>query len=446
MKKIIVTFGLLIGFGVFAQDHFSGISTSNRVSILNGDLNPAEFSNLSKKFEVNIYGLSFNVNNNKIGFKDLTSDTNLEDLIFKGKEAVNMRIDGQILGPSFAMKWMKWGFGITTKANVEFDVVNVDPTIGNAIYNNDLLLNTTLLNKPGNQRLVGTSYGEVGLSAAKTIFENDKHSFDAGITLKFLFPGSYSNFGLSGLSGTITQTSNGAFLTTNQPANLNIAYSGGLAESFSNIGDYTKSIFGGLDGVATDIGITYQWKDGKSKYKIKGGMAIRNIGSMTFKDNKNYATNYTLNIPISNPLDLSLFDNVNNLSDVEDILTANGYLVNQPRNKTNFKVNLPTLFTLYGDFKIVPKVYVTGYLQQKMRKDTGNDQITAVNIFSVTPRVNLGFFEAYIPVSNNEIAGTNIGIGFRLGGFYLGSSSLFSSLTSDSKQADLYTGFRWAFL
>jgi len=446
MKKIIVTFGLLIGFGVFAQDHFSGISTSNRVGILNGDLNPAEFSNLSKKIEVNIYGLSFNVSNNKIGFKDLTSDTNLEDLIFRGTEPVNMRIDGQILGPSFAMKWMKWGFGVTTKANIKFDVINVDPAIGNAIYNNDLVLNTTLLNKPGNQRLAGTSYGEVGLSAARTIFENDKHRFDAGITLKFLFPGSYSNFGLRNLSGTITESGGSSFLTTDQPASLNIAYSGGLADSFSNFNDYTKSIFGGLNGVATDIGFTYQWKDGKSKYKIKGGMAIRNIGSMTFKDNNNYSTNYTLNIPANNPLDLSQFNNIDNLSDVEDILTTNGYLVNQPRNNTNFKVNLPTLFTLYGDFKIVPKVYVTGYLQQKMKKDTGDNQITALNIISVTPRVNLGFFEGYIPISNNDVAGTNVGIGFRLGGFYIGSSSIFTALTSDSKQADIYTGFRFAFL
>lgn len=446
MKQIIVTFGLLIGFGVFAQDHFSGISTSNRVGILNGVINPAEFSNLSKKIEVNIYGLSFNVSNNKIGFKDLTSDTNLEDLIFKGTEPVNMRIDGQILGPSFALKLMKWGFGVTTKANIKFDVINVDPVIGNAIYNNNDIAFITLLNKSGNQRFTGTSYGEVGLSVARTIYENDKNKFDAGITVKFLFPGSYSNFGLRNLSGTITQTVNGAYLTTDQPANLNIAYSGGLADSFSNFNDYTKSIFGGLNGVATDIGVTYQWKDGKSKYKIKGGMAIKNFGNMTFKDENNYSTNYTLNIPLNNPLDLSQFNNVDNLQDVEDILIQNGYLVAQPRNKTDFKVNLPTLFTLYGDFKIIPKVYITGYLQQKMKKDTGDNQITALNIISVTPRVNLGFFEGYFPISNNDIAGTNVGIGFRLGGFYLGSSSIFTALTSDSKQADVYTGFRFAFL
>jgi hypothetical protein len=444
MKTLLITFSLLVGFVAIAQDNFSGISTSNRVGILNATINPAEFSNLSKKFEINFYGLSFDVSNNKIGFNDLISDTNLEDLIFTGTESVNMRIDGQILGPSFAMKWKKWGFGITTKANVKFDVVDVDTTLGNAIFNNDLPLNTTVLNQSENQRLSGTSYGEVGFSASRNVFENDNHRWDVGVTLKFLFPGSYSNFGLSNLNGTITQNASGTFLTTNQPANLNIAYSGSLADSFSNFNDYTQSVFGGLNGVATDIGVTYQWKDGKEKYKIKGGLSVRNIGSMTFKDDNNYNTNYTFTTQGRPPLDLSLFENVDNLSEVEAILISNGYLTQTP-NKTDFKVNLPTLLTMYADFKIVPKVYVTGYLQQKMKKDDANEQITSRNIFSVTPRVNLGFFEAYLPVSTDDISGTNVGFGFRLSGFYLGSNSIITSLT-DGKQANFYTGFRYAFL
>jgi hypothetical protein len=444
MKTLLITFSLLVGFVAIAQDNFSGISTSNRVGILNATINPAEFSNLSKKFEINFYGLSFDVSNNKIGFNDLISDTNLEDLIFKGTESVNMRIDGQILGPSFAMKWKKWGFGITTKANVKFDVVDVDTTLGNAIFNNDLPLNTTVLNQSENQRLSGTSFGEVGFSASRNVFENDNHRWDVGVTLKFLFPGSYSNFGLSNLNGTITQNASGAFLTTNQPANLNVAYSGSLADSFSNFNDYTQSVFGGLNGVATDIGVTYQWKDGKEKYKIKGGLSVRNIGSMSFKDDNNYNTNYTFTTQGRPPLNLNLFENVDNLSDVEAILISNGYLTQTP-NKTDFKVNLPTLFTMYADFKIVPKVFITGYLQQKMKNDDSNEQITARNIFSVTPRVNLGFFEAFLPVSTDDISGTNVGFGFRLAGFYLGSNSIITSL-ADGKQANVYTGYRYAFL
>ena len=448
MRKIIVTAGLLIGLNTVAQEHYSGISTSNRVGILNANINPAELANLSKKFEVNIYGLSFNLSNNKIAFSDISSDTDFETLIFQGNSPVNARINAEINGPGLAVRWQKWGFALSTKAYAKFDMIDVDPTIGNAITGDNIILNTTNLNFSGNQRLSGTSYGEVGLSAARTVFENEKHRFSAGVTLKLLFPGSYSNFGLSNLNGTVTENASGAYLTTSAPATLNIAYSGNLADSFTNFEDYSQSIFGGLNGFAGDIGLNYQWKKGKD-YRINAGLSVRNIGSMTFKDNNNSSTNYVLNIQpnVQNPqgLDLSAFENVDNLSDVEQILSDSGYLT-QTSGQNDFKVKLPTVLSTYADFRIVPKLYVTAYLQQKVNEDSGNNQISVPNIFSITPRVNLGFFETYVPVSFNEISGTNIGLGFRLGGFYLGTSSLVSALVSDSKQGDFYTGFRWAFL
>ncbi|WP_333667037.1 hypothetical protein, partial [Flavobacterium sp.] len=311
--------------------------------------------------------------------------------------------------------------------------------------NNNLILNTTILNSSNNQRLNGTAYGEIGFSAGRNLIETDQYSFNAGITLRVLFPGSYSNFGLNNLNGQITENLSGAYLTTNSPATLNIAYSGNLADSFTNFSDYSKSIFGGLNGLATDIGVNYQWKDGSKAYKINAGLAFKNLGSMTFKDSNNQSSNYSLNIPSSNPLDLSQFDNVTNLRDVETILLNDGYLTKTSGQK-DFKVKLPALISMYGDFKIIPKIYVTGYFQRKLHDDNGNDQVTALNIFSVTPRVTLGFFEAYLPVSNNDVSGTSVGVGFRFRGFYLGSSSIVTALINDSKQADLHMGFRWAFL
>jgi len=445
MKKIIVTLGLLLGFSALAQEHFSGMSTSNRVGILNGTMNPAEFANLSKRFEVNIYGLSFSVANNKIGFSDINSDANFEDLLFKGTDPVDARVDAEILGPGFAMKWMKWGFALTTKAYTNFNITDVDPAIGKAITNDNLVLTNIPLNSNDNQRLNGVAYGEVGLSAARTMIENDKHRFSAGITLKFLFPGTYSNFGLKNLNGHIDEGPTGAYLSTNSPATLNIAYSGNLADSFTNFSDYSKSIFGGLNGTALDIGFNYQWKGGSKDYKINAGLAFKNIGSMTFKDSNNKSTNYTFDTQTPGPLDLSQFDGVDNLRDVETILVNGGYLT-QANGKNDFKVKLPAMINLYADFKIIPKIYVSGFLQQKLQDDGGNDQITSVNTFTLTPRFNVGFFEAFLPINNNEVSGTNVGIGFRFRGFYLGSGSIVTALISDSKQADIYTGFRWAFL
>lgn len=444
MKKSFLTAFLLLGLHSYSQEHFSGISTSKRVGILNVNLNPAELTNLHKKFEVNIFGVSLGVSNNKIGFSDINSDANFEELIFTGTSPVNARINSEISLPSFAMRWKKWGLAVSGKVNAKFDMIDIDPSIGNAITNNNLILNTTLLNSPNNQRLSGTSYGEIGFSLARTLVDKEKHKFSAGVTLKLLFPGSYANFGLSKLDGEINQVGGNAFLTTNSPASLNIAYSGSLANSFTNFDDYQESLFGGLNGFSGDIGVNYQWKNADG-YKLNAGLAIRNMGSMTFKDDNNASKNYTFTTQGNSPLDLSLFEDVESLSEVEDILTNNGYL-SQPEGKKDFKVKLPTVFSTYVDLKLVPKLYVTAFLQQKLNEDSGNDQITAANIFSITPRINLGFFESYIPVTFHEISGTNVGIGFRLGGFYLGTSSMITALINDSKQADAYLGFRWGFL
>jgi hypothetical protein len=82
---------------------------------------------------------------------------------------------------------------------------------------------------------------------------------------------------------------------------------------------------------------------------------------------------------------------------------------------------------------------------KKLNKDNKNGQIASQNTFSITPRYSTGFFEAYAPLSNSEIAGFTAGLGFRVGGFYIGSGSLITAAISDSKQADVYLGFRVGF-
>jgi hypothetical protein len=166
---------------------------------------------------------------------------------------------------------------------------------------------------------------------------------------------------------------------------------------------------------------------------------------MTFKSASNYSTNYTLAIQGSQQLNLNQFQNANGVKDIEQILLNSGFL-NKTSQSTDFKVQLPTVFNLYADIKIIPKVSLTLFTQQKIKSNGGNDQITSQNIISATPRFSIGLFETYIPVAINEISGTTAGLGFRLGGFFLGSNSVLTALTSDGKQADFYTGFRFGFL
>ena len=446
MKKLFFL-ALLLSFTSYSQDHFSGITTSKRVGVLNIGLNPSELANLKNHFEVQLFSTSLNSSNNKIGFSDIVKGNNLENILFKGTDPVNFNIDSEIIGPGFAIKLLNWGFAISSKGYIKGNVIDVDPNLGSALTNGVLSSvnsGTALISSNSNQRMNATTWGEIGFSAAHKIFENKNNKFNAGVTFKLLFPGAYANVGLDKFQGRITNNL-GNLVLTNATANLNIAYSGNLGNDFTNVNDYTSSVYGKLQGVATDIGFDYQLLDQNKNYKIKIGASLKNIGSMTFKSASNYSTNYTLSIQGTQSLNLNQFQNSNGINDIETTLINSGFLNKSPQN-TDFNVKLPTTFNLYTDIKIVSKLSVTLFTQQKINSNSNNDQIMSQNIISITPRVSLGIFEAYLPIAKNEISGTTGGFGLRLGGFFLGSNSILTAITSDTKQVDFYTGFRFGIL
>lgn len=449
MKKILLSCFTLAFLSASAQDHFSGITTSKRVGILNVGMNPSELSNLKSKYEVQVFAVSANVSNDRVGLKDLSNDVDLEDLIFNGDKPVNLNIDTEILGPGFAMKLTNWGFAVTTKGHIKADIVDIDTNLGSALSNSTISpgnsSNAVTINNSTNQRINAASWGEVGLSASHAIFKNDKNVISGGLTLKLLFPGSFANVGIGNFNGTITANSQQDLILSNANTFMNIAYSGGLANDFNNTSDYTQSVFGSLNGLATDFGINYQLNDTDKSYKLKVGAAIKNLGSMTYKGDDNVSKNYSLEIKGTEELNLGNFDQTNGVKDIEKVLLDSGY-VTLDDNKKDFKVKLPTVFNLYADLKIVSKLNLTLFMQQKMNSNSGNNQITSQNIYSVTPRFTTNYFEAYIPIAINELSGTTGGFGFRLGGFFLGSNSVLTAITSNTKQADFYTGFRWGFL
>lgn len=434
---------LLIGTSAFAQDHFSGITTSRRGGLLNASTNPAELANLKTKYEVGVFSLSFNLSNNRLGFDDLVSGDDLEQKLFEGNKDVDLRFDGEVYGPAFAMKMDKWAFSFSTKAYGKVNFNDVDPTIGDAVTNGALssIFGASTIQSDKNQRANGTTWGEVAFGVSRNVYETDEHKFSVGVTLKLLFPGSYANLGLDKFSGTITNNL-GNVNMTDASARMNISYSGDLADDFSDFGNYTSSLFGKLNGFATDLGVNYQWKDDNDGYKINAGAAVRNIGSMTFKSDNNSNSNYELNIPAGQSLNLNQFESVNSFKEIEEILLSSGYLT-ATSNSSDFKVKLPTVFSAYADVKVIPDFYVTVFGQQKLNKDDKDDQVTAQNVISVTPRYSTESFEVFAPLASNEISGFTSGLGFRAGGFFIGSSSVITALINDGEQADFYLGFRF---
>ena len=444
-KTVFVFAFLFLSLPSQAQEHFSGISTSQRTGILNMGINPAELGNLTTKYDIHIFSTSIKASSNKVGFSDLlTSSDNFKTKLFEGNDAASISFDGEINGPGIAFKLEKWGFAFTTKGYAKLDVVDVNNNLGNALTQsviNSFITGSTPISNNFNQRLIGTSWGELALSAARNLYEDSRHKFNAGASLKVLFPGSYANFGADKFNGTINNEL-GKITLTNTTANLNIAYSGNLGDDFAQFSDYAKSLFGKPNGVAADFGVNYQLKeDGADHYKLNVGMSLKNIGGMTFKSSNNADTNYILTVQGTDSLNLNQFQNVKGMKEVERLLLASGFLNKTSNDRKDFKVKLPALFTVYADLKIVPSFYVTLFTQQKLTSNEDNDQITSQNIISLTPRYTLKNYEVYLPFSHNEMSGIAGGIGFRAYGFFIGSGSIITALISDSKQADAYFGY-----
>ena len=468
MKKLLFLAAILVGITVQAQEHFAGISTSKRVGIINLEVNPSELANLNNHFEIQLLSSSLSVANNKVGFNDLMDDTNTENLLLSGTKPINFNFSNEIMGPGVAVRLLKWRFAVTSKVNIKAGVLNVNPVLASYLTGSDvqeLPMGGDVINYFSNQRFNGTMWGEVGFAVARKVWENDKSLLNAGINLKLLFPGAYANMGIGNFNGKVSlfndsnnpnNPDNGRLMLTDTDANVNFAYSGSLAQEFSSAKQYTNSLFGNFDGIAADIGVDYQIKKGNS-YKLKVGASIMNLGGMTFNDNNNNSTDYKLKISGINQISgenrklfLDFFDGVDDIPAIKQHLIDEAALGNiefsEITSNKDFKVNLPTTFNLYADVHLISKLNVTLFTQQKLNSNSGNNQITSQTIYSVTPRFGIGFFEAYLPLSTNDVSGTNAGLGFRLGGFFMGSNSVLSAISADSKQIDLNFGFRFAIL
>lgn len=451
MKKPLLLLTTMLCIVAGAQEHFTGINTSRRGGLLNASLNPAELTNQRTAFDVNVFNFGINVANNKISFSDIVNGDDFDQLIFEEGKPANLRLDARILGPSLSLKRGKWAFAFTTGANVKADFVDVDTRLGNAVTNGGVagLVNSYSINNDYNQRVSGSSWGEIGFTLARDVFDNSLHKLSVGVTGKLLFPGTYANIALGRFSGRIENNNDDVTLHDAQ-AEINIAYSGSLAEDFTDSGNFTDFFAGGLNGFAADFGVNYQLKDGSSEstvsgYRLNAGASIRNLGSMTFKDDNNQSTNYRLNIPAGSPgLNLNQFEDVSDVREIEQILLQSGYLTNASPSR-DFKVKLPATLSLYADVKIINKIYFTAFTQQRLSDDNDNVQVTAQRLWTFIPRYSTEWFEAYVPMSDSDVSGFNAGIGFRLGGFFIGSSSIITAAITDAEQADAYLGFRFGF-
>ncbi|WP_121666380.1 DUF5723 family protein [Mesonia aquimarina] len=444
MKNFLLYFLFFIPIISFAQDHFLGINTSRKTTLLNADNNPAELTNLSNKIDISILHISTQASNNKVNILDfLESDKNFKDYkddLLRGDKPFSTTINLKVIGPGVAYRVNDWGFGIKTTLNAHISLTDIDPKIIDLIEED--LPQLDILDKDGNQRVTAVGYETIDFSIARNIFENENIKLSGGATFKLLFAQAYANGGIEKFNATVEKDANDNIILRNANARVDIAYAGLLGDSFEDF-DY-KYLSSGISGLGLDFGLNYllKNKDTKYPYKLNIGLSVKDIGSLTFDKNSERQT-YELNIPDTEDFDASQFEDAENAEEVIEIIENSNYFSSNT-SKNDIEVSLPTSLNIYADYQVYNNLFASFQMRQSLVKNSKNTVLPTYSSYAIIPRYSGKNFETYLPLSVSTISDFSAGLGFRFGGFfYLGSSSAISALAADQlKQIDVQIGFR----
>lgn len=433
-----------------AQQDLAGYRTGNYNGVNGVFSNPANIANNRYRWDVNLLGINASVGNNQAQFKlgDLgkTFDGDkLTDQLFganAGKTSGIVNVSIHL--PSVMISVGKMAFAFTSRARVLGNVTDMDGQLVHQIRELDENANLPYtINSTGNMRVNVSGWMEYGLSFAREAYVTGPHYFKAGGTIKYLSGIGNMNVHLSNFKGTIDEDilQQDGYLT-------NTSAKVGLASSGVNVSDFdadqlTKS---SGHGVGLDLGVVYEYRPVASNgYLFKVGVSVLDIGRLKFTKDMTKSAGYNLDIPASDRFYLSQLNGVS-IDDYKTTLDQypQYFAPDGSNSETSYKVSLPTTMQINIDYHLQDHFYVNANVQLAIAKGTTkpfNGQYYSG--FTLTPRYEGRKFGFYLPLSYNGLTKFNAGTSFRAGPVYVGSGSVLTALMGNSKQADVFVGFRF---
>ncbi len=434
-----------------AQQDLAGYRTGNYTGVNGVFSNPANIANSRYRWDVNLLGINASVGNNQAQFKlgDLgkTFDGDkLTDQLFganagKTSGLVNVAIH---LPAVMISVGPKMAFAFTSRARVLGNVTDMDGKLVDQIRNiNETSDLPYTVNSNGNMRVNVSGWMEYGLSFAREAYVLGPHYFKAGGTIKYLSGIGNMNVHLSNFKGTIDKDiiRQDGYLT-------NTSAKVGLASSGVNVSNFDASQLTETSGhgIGLDLGVVYEYRPAESKgYLFKVGVSVLDIGRLKFTKDMTKSAGYNLNIPATDRFYLSQLNGVS-LDDYKTTLDQypQYFAPDATNSETSYKVSLPTTMQINVDYHLQDHFYVNANVQLAMTKGSTkpfNGQYYSG--FTLTPRYEGRKFGFYLPLSYNGLTKFNAGTSFRAGPLYVGSGSVLTALMGNSKQADVFIGFRF---
>jgi len=446
----IILFFIIIS-NINAQEQL-GLRVENYAGINSTMLNPANSLSYPLAWDVNLVAFSQFADNNYAYFANAklsdvinnsdnirtpfddgnpTSNNQLE-LDFNNKDINKfVSVFTQITGPSFSFKiGEENSVGLFTNVRAAFSVQRIPSELGYyQVYQTPT--NQSIEVKKG--MVVGMTWSEIGLTYARSIYTSDGY-LGLGANIKIL-NGYEAGFARNNTTFMATQRA-GDTLMINTP-DIDFGYTSSNADIIDS-GAFSLSRNGG--GVAIDLGATYVYEGSEDMYKFKLGASILDFGLINFKKNTGqYRVQYDGSLEFAaedyqaynhpDAIVAALSQDIYN--DTETIQTGN-----------QFAVWLPTALSLQADYLILPMVYVSGTLVQRL--PALGLAVQRGNYLGISPRFEHQWLAGALSLNLYNYRHFNMGAWLRLGYLTLGTENLGSLLSSNSNftGTDFYIGLK----
>lgn len=433
MKKLLAICICLLFFQSGISQSYVGYGLDNFSGIHGVLLNPSSVVSSRLKADINLFSGSvlagndyFNIDFNSIrtGEAAFNFDSTIERFATNQN---NFLFNIDVVGPSFMFNLSpKHSIAFITRGRAILNLNNLNGELYEAYqdrFNYNKNFDAQMQNFNGNLQ----GWAEFGLSYGRVLINNESHSLNGGVTVKYLKGGGGMFITSNTLNGNYDLNS-GMLATT---GDLVYGSSPGFSED-----DFSLSNTG--SGIGLDWGLTYEYKGNKYNddynaapgYKLKIGVAMVDLGSISYKDAK--IDTYDLNRTID-PNDIED-------TDLQTVL-ENHYEGEEELKKIN--LGLPTATNILIDYQVRKRLYIAFHSSLSMISTDKGQVNKILNSVTVLPRLETKWLGIGIPISYRQYDNLTVGTNFRLGPFFAGSGSVLSNLFSDSTtSADVYAGIK----
>ncbi|TGD59218.1 DUF5723 family protein [Flavobacterium humi] len=431
MKKLIIFVLVMAGVLPLKAQSYLGYFHDNYAGVQSVLFNPASIAGSNFRADINLFSASITGTNDYYGIRATDLLKSSYDLETQAKlfasESNNFIANSDVMGPSVMFSIApKHSLAVFTRGRAVANIHNINGEVFREL-SSDFDSNKSFSLEAGNFNITASSWAELGVSYATLFLNTNRHLLKGGVTLKYLqgiannytkgnnVTVAYTNFAANPLLSTITTTGE-------------LTYGGNedFHENFDNLKFNSDS-----NGVGADLGVVYEYRPSENKYKIRLGLSVTDIGSITFKEASQKL--YNLNQTVSQ----AQYQEANSIG---EFLEAN-YTATE--TTAIAKYVLPTAVHANADWNVYGKYYLNLNGDVNANKRTKLNTSAIANTISLTPRYESKWFSAYLPLNYMEYRGFQAGLGFRAGPLFIGSGSVITNLISDeSKGFDIHAGVK----